>query len=263
MLDINKVVVGETKVRIIEIPNGVEQKVGDVGIIVINDNSPYLPLSVKFSNNQCGDSEYKDSWWFNPKHLEIVEDDANEENGVEYNIGDKFRVVNLDGDLNLSKCGVKVGDVGEIIQVSEYNNTVLLYNENWIGEEGYASKEVCFYKSNIEPFVEITKSRWEEIIESMDFGYDLTDKEVTLVKSVLKSNAPSNVVEDKKDPVISKEVQTHLYANYIGSGSSTLYYKSEILKKWFYWCDLDYWEDCSFSYEDDSNLIPIAIAVNK
>ena len=262
MLDINKVVLGETKVRIIEIPNGVEQKVGDVGTIVGDTISASLPISVKFGDS---DSNGKNWWWFNSKHLEILEDSVNEENVVEYNIGDKFRVINLDGDLNLSKCGVKVGDVGEIIQASEYNNTVLLHNENWTGEEGYTSKDVCFNKSNIEPFVEVTESRWNEIIESMDFGYDLTDQEVNLVKSVLKSNLPSNVVADKVDPVISKEVQTHLDANYIGDiGNCALYYKSDVLKKWFCWDNYLYcWEDCSFPYEDISNLSPITIAVNK
>ena len=116
MLDINKVVVGETKVRIIEIPNGVEQKVGDVGIIVANDNSPYSPLAVNFGDNQRDGSMGSNCWWLNPEHLEIVEDSVNEGCVVEYNIGDKFRVVNLDGCLNLAKCGVKVGDVGEVFK---------------------------------------------------------------------------------------------------------------------------------------------------
>ena len=113
--------------------------------------------------------------------------------------------------------------------------------------------------------VEITKSRWEEIIEEIEGWYGLTDEELNVIKSVLKSNVPSNVVEDKIDPVISKEVQTHLDANYIGDiGNCALYYKSDVLKKWFYWDNYLYsWIDCSFPYEDNSNLFPITIAVNK
>ena len=98
----------------------------------------------------------------------------------------------------------------------------------------------------------------------MDFGYDLTDEQVTLVKSVLKSNVPSSVVTDKLDPVISKEVQTHLDANYIGDDSNcVLYYKSDVLKKWFYWNEYCFWVECGFAYEDDSNLFPISIMLNK
>ena len=113
----------------------------------------------------------------------------------------------------------------------------------------------------------IYKSRWDEIVESLEGGSNgvagMTDEEVEIVKSVLKNNVPFNVANDPViiDPIIEKEEQTHLDATHIGdTGNASLYYKSEILKKWFCWNEDYTWEECSFDYQDDEDLFPIAIS---
>ena len=64
MLDVNDLVEGVTKVRILTLPRGIEQEVGDVGIFQENDGDDNLPLRVSFKH---------DYWCFDPEHLEIVE----------------------------------------------------------------------------------------------------------------------------------------------------------------------------------------------
>lgn len=64
MLDVKDLVEGVTKVRILTLPKGVEQEVGDVGIFQKNDGDDNLPLKVDFKH---------DYWYFDPEHLEIVE----------------------------------------------------------------------------------------------------------------------------------------------------------------------------------------------
>lgn len=285
MLDINEIVVGETEVRILSLPDNVDQTIGDVGVVEILESGRFLSIGVDFKEIHYHPSGYDNLWWFNSKHLEIVKSEIknnDEESFVDYEIGNKFRVVNLDGDLNLEKCGVKVGDIGEITEECDDDIGIIqLFNENWEGEKSYASKKVYFYKSNIEPFLEktlveetivedspiqkdfeeITESRWEEIIENIEGGYGLTDEESEIVKSVLKLNKPFNVIPDLVDPVLSREEQTHIDATHIGdTGNAYFYYKSKILKKWFCWDEEDcFWEECEFSYKDCEDLIPVKI----
>lgn len=90
----------------------------------------------------------------------------------------------------------------------------------------------------------------------------MTDEEAEVVKSVLKNNVPYSVVNDPVivDPIIENEEQTHLDATHIGdTGNASLYYKSEILKKWFWWNEDYKWVECAFNYED-WGLFSIAIS---
>ena len=162
MLNVEDLVEGVTKVRILVLPKHVKQDIGDVGIFQHNDGGDTLPLAVDFGG------EY---WFFDPYHLEIVE--------------------NSD----------------EPVKLSTLSEDLIIY-----------------------------KSRWNEIIENLSKPLNImTDEEVEIVKSVLKNNVPFNVVE-MSDSIIEKEEQTHLDATHIGdTGNASLYYKSEILKKWFCW----------------------------
>ena len=184
MLDVNDLVEGVTKVRILTLPKGVEQEVGDVGIFQYNDGDDALPLRVHFED------EY---WFFDPDQLEIV------------------------------------------------------------GSEDKLT-------SQSEDFI-IYKSRWDEIIENLSKPLNtMTDEEAEIVKSILKNNVPFCVVE-LSDLIIEKEEQTHLDATHIGdTGNASLYYKSEILKKWFWWGEDYKWVECDFNYEDWEDLFPITIS---
>ena len=190
MLDVNDLVEGVTKVRILVLPKGVEQELGDVGIFQYNDGDDALPLRVHFGG------EY---WFFDPYHLEIVE--------------------NSD----------------EPVKLSTLSEDLIIY-----------------------------KSRWNEIIENLSKPLNImTDEEVEIVKSVLKNNVPYSVVNDPVivDPIIENEEQTHLDATHIGdTGNASLYYKSEILKKWFWWGEDYKWVECNFDYRDDQDLFPITIS---
>ena len=187
MLDVNDLVEGVTKVRILTLPKGVGQEVGDVGIFQKNDGDDNLPLKVDFKH---------DYWYFDPEHLEIVRSEDNS------------------------------------VKSTSQSEDLIIY-----------------------------KSRWDEIIENLSKPLNImTDEEVEIVKSVLKNNVPFNVVE-MSDLVIEKEEQTHLDATHIGdTGNCALYYKSEVLKKWFWWNTSDgFWQECSFNYEG-TKLIPITIS---
>ena len=186
MLDVNDLVEGVTKVRILSLPRGVGQEVGDVGTFQYNDGDDKLPLKVDFKH---------DYWYFDPEHLEIVESED------------------------------------KPVKSTNQSEDLIIY-----------------------------KSRWNEIVESLESGYGMTDEEAEIVKSVLKNNVPFCVVE-MLDLIIEKEDQTHLDATHIGdTGNASLYYKSEILKKWFWWGEDNTWEECEFNYESDSQLFPIAIS---
>ena len=88
----------------------------------------------------------------------------------------------------------------------------------------------------------------------------MTDEEAEIIKSVLKNNVPFNVVE-LYDPIIEKEEQTHLDATHIGGVCNAgFYYKSEILKKWFWWGEDYTWEECDFDYQDGQDLLSITIS---
>ena len=177
MLDVNDLVEGVTKVRILEVPRYVPQDIGDIGIFQYNDDEGELPLKVKFEGNH---------WLFDLDQLEIVDD-------------------------------------------------LIIY-----------------------------KSRWDEIIENLSKPLNImTDEEVEIVKSVLKNNVPYSVINDPviTDQIIEKEEQTHLDATHIGdTGNCALYYKSEVLKKWFWWDEDHKWVVCDFTYEDCNDLFPITIS---
>ena len=71
---------------------------------------------------------------------------------------------------------------------------------------------------------------------------------------------PFNVVE-MSDLVIEKGEQTHLDATHIGyTGNCALYYKSEVLKRWFWWSEDYTWKECNFDYQDGQDLFPITIS---
>lgn len=190
MLDVNDLVEGVTKVRILTLPRGVEQEVGDVGIFQKNDGDDNLPLKVDFKH---------DYWYFDPEHLEIVESED------------------------------------KPVKSTNQSEDLIIY-----------------------------KSRWDEIIDNLHKPLNfMTDEEVGVIKSVLKNNVPFNIVNDPVivDPIIEKEEQTHLDATHIGdTGNASLYYKSEILKKWFCWNEDYIWEECKFDYQDDEDLFPITIS---
>lgn len=192
MLDVNDLIEGVTKVRILRLPRRVGQEVGDVGTFQYNDGEDILPLKVDFKH---------DCWYFDPEHLEIVESE------------------------------------GSPVKSTNQSEDLIIY-----------------------------KSRWDEIIENLSKPLNtMTDEEVEIVKSVLKNSVPFNIVNDPVivDPIIEKEEQTHLDATHIGNtGNASLYYKSEILKKWFWWGEDDAWEECDFIWtiDDESRLFPITIS---
>ena len=188
MLDVKDLVEGVTKVRILTLPKGVEQEVGDVGIFQKNDGDDNLPLKVDFKH---------DYWYFDPEHLEIVESEDN------------------------------------LVKSTSQSEDLIIY-----------------------------KSRWDEIVESLEGGYGMTDEEAEIVKSVLKNNTPFNIVNDPVivDLIIEKEEQTHLDATHIRGSSTTLYYKSKLLKKWFWWSEDYNWVECNFDYQDGQDLFPITIS---
>lgn len=179
-------------------------------------------------------------------------------------VGDKVKIVNnVDNNVEYYKF-VKIGDIATITKFGVLTPAVELYCDSW-------KTKLYFELHQIESVEKVTqsedliiyKSRWDEIIEDLEGGYGMTDEEVEIVQSVLKNNTPFNVVEDPiiVDPVISKEEQTHLDATHVGNtGNSTFYYKSELLKKWFWWNDDNMWEECEFEYDNISQLLPIAIS---
>ena len=161
----------------------------------------------------------------------------------------------------------KVGDVGIFQKNDGDDNLPLKVNfkhDYWYFDpehlEIVESEDKPVKSTNQSEDLIIYKSRWDEIVESLESGYGMTDEEVEIVKSVLKNNAPFNVVEIS-DPIIENEEQTHLDATHIGdTGNASLYYKSEILKKWFWWGEDHTWEECEFDYREGQDLFPITIS---
>ena len=198
MLDVNDLVEGVTKVKVLSLPNFVYQKVGDVGTFSKKGNKYNNNIiGVTFGDIQVGGGE-EGLYWFDPKDLEIVE--------------------------NIQK------------EVTNQSPDLLIY-----------------------------KYRWDEIIENLSKPLNcMSDEEVEVVKSVLKNNIPFNVVPNLVDHVIEKEQQTHLDANYVGVGrNGCFYYRSDILKQWFYWNGDYEWEGCDFDYNDIDDVLPVSFGESK
>ena len=180
------------------------------------------------------------------------------------NVGDKVRVVNnVDNNVERFKF-VRVGDIAKVLSFNNEPPTVELYSDNW-------KHSLYFKEFQFEPILTtsqsedliIYKSRWDEIIENLSKPLNcMTDEEVEIVKSVLKNNTPFNVVPNLVDSVIEKEDQTHLDANYVGVGrNGCFYYRSDILKQWFYWNEDYEWGECDFDYNDIGDVLPVSFGV--
>ena len=179
------------------------------------------------------------------------------------NVGDKVRVVNnVDNNVERFKF-VRVGDIAKVLSFNNEPPTVELYSDNW-------KHSLYFKEFQFEPILTtsqsedliIYKSRWNEIVESLEGGYGTTDEEAEIVKSVLKNNTPLNVVPNLVDSVIEKEDQTHLDANYVGVGrNGCFYYRSDILKQWFYWNEYYEWGECDFDYNDIGDVLPVSFGI--
>ena len=180
------------------------------------------------------------------------------------NVGDKVRVVNnVDNNVERFKF-VRVGDIAKVLSFNNEPPTVELYSDNW-------KHSLYFKEFQFEPILTtsqsedliIYKSRWDEIIENLSKPLNcMTDEEVEVVKAVLKNNIPFNVVPNLVDPVIEKEDQTHLDANYVGVGrNGCFYYRSDILKQWFYWNEDYEWGECDFDYNDVGDVLPVSFGI--
>ena len=180
------------------------------------------------------------------------------------NVGDKVRVVNnVDNNVERFKF-VRVGDIAKVLSFNNEPPTVELYSDNW-------KHSLYFKEFQFEPILTtsqsedliIYKSRWDEIIENLSKPLNcMTDEEVEIVKAVLKNNIPFNVVPNLVDPIIEKEQQTHLDANYVGVGrNGCFYYRSDILKQWFYWNEDYEWGECDFDYNDIGDVLPVSFGI--
>ena len=180
------------------------------------------------------------------------------------NVGDKVRVVNnVDNNVERFKF-VRVGDIAKVLSFNTEPPTVELYSYNW-------KHSLYFKKFQFEPILTtsqsedliIYKSRWDEIIDNLSKPLNcMTDEEVEIVKSVLKNNTPFYVVPNLVDSVIEKEDQTHLDANYVGVGrNGCFYYRSDILKQWFYWNEYYEWGECDFDYNDIGDVLPVSFGI--
>ena len=180
------------------------------------------------------------------------------------NVGDKVRVVNnVDNNVERFKF-VRIGDIAKVLSFNNEPPTVELYSDNW--------KHSLYFKAfQFEPILTtsqsedliIYKSRWDEIIDNLSKPLNcMTDEEVEIVKSVLKNNTPFYVVPNLVDSVIEKEDQTHLDANYVGVGrNGCFYYRSDILKQWFYWNEDYEWGECDFDYNDIGDVLPVSFGI--
>lgn len=179
-------------------------------------------------------------------------------------VGDKVRVLNnVDNNVERFKF-VRVGDIAKVLSFNNEPPTVELYSDNW-------KHSLYFKEFQFEPILTtsqsedliIYKSRWDEIIENLSKPLNcMTDEEVEIVKSVLKNNIPFNVVPNLVDSVIEKEDQTHLDANYVGVGrNGCFYYRSDILKQWFYWNEDYEWGECDFDYNDIGDVLPVSFGI--
>lgn len=175
-------------------------------------------------------------------------------------VNGKVRVVNnVDNNVGLRQC-VNIGDVGIVKRIDSILNKVQVVSESWSCSIWYFPHQL----ENVTPSEDLIfyKSRWDEIIENLEGGYGLSDEEVEVVKSVLKNNTPFNVVPDLVDPIIEKDQQTHLDANYVGVGrNGCFYYRSDILKQWFYWNEDYEWGECDFDYNDIGDVLPVSFGI--
>ena len=180
------------------------------------------------------------------------------------NVGDKVRVVNnVDNNVERFKF-VRVGDIAKVLSFNNEPPTVELYSDNW-------KHSLYFKEFQFEPILTtsqsedliIYKSRWDEVIENLSNPLNcMSDEEVEIVKSVLKNNTPFNVVPNLVDSVIEKEDQTHLDANYVGVGrNGCFYYRSDILKQWFYWNEDYEWGEFDFDYNDIGDVLPVSFGI--
>ena len=162
---------------------------------------------------------------------------------------------------------VKLGDIGTFVEECPLTFNILLTCKTWKYDVWFkrTQLELVEGQTNESPDLIIYKSRWDEIIENLSKPLNcMTDEEVEIVKSVLKNNTPFNVVPDLVDPVIEKEDQTHLDANYVGVGrNGCFYYRSDILKQWFYWNEDYEWGECDFDYNDIGDVLPVSFGGSK
>ena len=178
----------------------------------------------------------------------------------------RFRVRN-NVDNNVEDIAfVKLGDIGIFVDECPLTFNIQLTCETWNYAVWFKRNqlELVEGQKNESPDLIIYKSRWDEIIDNLEGGYGMTDEEVEVVKSVLKNNVPFNVVEKPVviDPVIEKEDQTHLDANYVGVGrNGCFYYRSNILKQWFYWNEDYEWGECYFDYNDVGDVLPVSFGI--
>ena len=176
------------------------------------------------------------------------------------NVGDKVRVVNnVDNNVEYLR-GVNIGDVGTVKSVLFVVGKVEVDLETVSGV--YFLPHQLKSLSPSDDLI-IYKSRWDEIIENLSKPLNcMTDEEVEIVKSVLKNNTPLNVVPNLVDSVIEKEDQTHLDANFVGMrGNPCFYYRSDILKQWFWWSEDLKWVDTEIDYYDFCELLPVSFGI--
>lgn len=162
---------------------------------------------------------------------------------------------------------VKLGDIGTFVEECPLTFNILLMCKTWKYAVWFNRNqlELVEGQTNESPDLIIYKSRWYEIIENLSKPLNcMTDEEVEIVKSVLKNNIPFNVVPNLVDPIIEKEQQTHLDANYVGVGrNGCFYYRSDILKQWFYWNEYSEWGECDFDYNDIGDVLPVSFGESK
>lgn len=179
--------------------------------------------------------------------------------------GDKVCVVNnVDNNVKYLQW-VNIGDVGTVKKIDTVINKIVVASKYWDFDVWYFPHQL----ENVSPSEDliIYKTRWDEIIDNLEGAYSvvkITDEELEIVKSVLKNNTPFSIVPDLKvvDPVIEKEDQTHLDANYVGVGrNGCFYYRSDILKQWFYWNESSEWEECVFDYNDVDDMLPVSFGI--
>ena len=160
---------------------------------------------------------------------------------------------------------VKLEDIGTFVEECPLTFNILLMCKTWKYAVWFnrSQLELVEGQTNESPDLIIYKSRWDEIIENLSKPLNcMTDEEVEIVKSVLKNNTPFNIVPDLVDSVIEKEDQTHLDANYVGVGrNGCFYYRSDILKQWFYWNGDYEWEGCDFDYNDVGDVLPVSFGI--
>ena len=162
---------------------------------------------------------------------------------------------------------VKLGDIGTFAEECPLSFNVRLTCETWKYAVWFnrSQLELVEGQTNESPDLVIYKSRWDEIIENLSKPLNcMSDEDVEVVKAVLKNNTPFLIVPDLVDPVIEKEQQTHLDANYVGVGrNGCFYYRSNILKQWFYWNEDYEWGECDFDYEDINDMLPVSFGGSK